>query len=190
MRLLVPLAVGALVSVAAMWSWLGIRPDLSHAMATGAYWMKFFYTLAIAVMALLAAMKLGRPGADADRRIWLIVIPVIAIVILAALALAVAPQGARDHLLFGSSSDVCPWRIVLLSLPVLGGAMWGMRRLAPTNLVLSGVVAGLIAGAAGAWIYAFHCDESAAPFVAVWYTLGIAAVAILGGVLGKWLLRW
>jgi hypothetical protein len=47
-----------------------------------------------------------------------------------------------------------------------------------------------LAGAAGAWVYAFHCDESAAPFVAIWYTLGIALVGALGGMLGQWLLRW
>jgi hypothetical protein len=48
----------------------------------------------------------------------------------------------------------------------------------------------LLAGAVGAWIYAFHCNESAAPFVAIWYTLGMAAVGASGGLLGKWLLRW
>ena len=51
-------------------------------------------------------------------------------------------------------------------------------------------MAGLLAGAFGAWIYAFHCDESAAPFVIIWYTLGIAAIGALGGLLGRTLLRW
>jgi len=42
----------------------------------------------------------------------------------------------------------------------------------------------------GIWIYSFHCDETAIPFLAVWYTLGIAAVGALGAVTGRSLLRW
>jgi hypothetical protein len=42
----------------------------------------------------------------------------------------------------------------------------------------------------GAWIYAFHCDESAAPFVLVFYTLGIAALSALGALIARRLLRW
>jgi hypothetical protein len=47
-----------------------------------------------------------------------------------------------------------------------------------------------IGGAAGAAIYAFHCPETALPFMAVWYVAAIALVAGLGAVLGRRLLRW
>jgi hypothetical protein len=55
---------------------------------------------------------------------------------------------------------------LLLSLPlfVAGAhlvACVGSRRRGSSLRVL---MAGLLAGAFGAWIYAFHCDESAAPF--------------------------
>ena len=46
------------------------------------------------------------------------------------------------------------------------------------------------AGAAGAFVYCFHCTEEAAPFIAVWYTLGIAVVTAIGALLGRSLLRW
>jgi hypothetical protein len=65
-----------------------------------------------------------------------------------------------------------------------------MRQLAPTRPILAGGCAGLLAGAAGAWVYAFHCNESAAPFMAIWYTLGIAAAGLLGAATGRWVLRW
>jgi hypothetical protein len=55
---------------------------------------------------------------------------------------------------------------------------------------MTGAIAGLLAGATGAFIYAFHCDESAAPFVALWYTIGISLVGLLGAALGRILLRW
>lgn len=85
---------------------------------------------------------------------------------------------------------VCPWRIALLSLPVFVGTLWSLRALAPTRLVLSGAVAGFASGALGAWIYAFHCDESAAPFVLIFYTLGISAVGAAGAALATRILRW
>ncbi len=62
--------------------------------------------------------------------------------------------------------------------------------LAPTRPALAGAAAGLAAGALGAFIYAFHCDESAAAFVALWYTFGIVSVGAIGAVAGRVLLRW
>jgi hypothetical protein len=90
----------------------------------------------------------------------------------------------------GSSHQVCPWRITILALPIFVGVFWSLRTLAPTRSWISGAAAGLLAGAAGAFIYAFHCDESAAAFVALWYTIGIAAVGLLGAAVGRLLLRW
>ncbi len=190
MHLLGPVAAGCVVSFLAMWGWLGIRPDLAHAIATSAYWIKFGYTLALAMIGFWLTERLGRPGADATRPRWLLAIPLAVILSLAIVQLLAAPEGARGHLILGASSDVCPWRIVVLSMPIVIAAGYGLRRLAPTRLVAAGTACGLLAGAAGAWIYAFHCDESAAPFIAVWYTLGIAAVGALGGASGKRLLRW
>ncbi|HEY5046734.1 MAG TPA: DUF1109 domain-containing protein [Rhizomicrobium sp.] len=188
--LLGPLAVGCAVSFLAMWAWLGIRPDLGDAIHTFGYWIKFAYTLSLAAIGFRLIERLGRPGADGPRAQWLLVVPVAIVVALAIGRLAGAPPTARAHLLFGASSNVCPWRIIALSLPIFAGAGFGLRRLAPTRLVAAGVAAGLLAGAAGAWVYAFHCDESTTPFIAVWYTLGIAVVGAIGGALGNWLLRW
>jgi hypothetical protein len=92
--------------------------------------------------------------------------------------------------MMGRSHTVCPWRIAILSLPIFASVFWSLRRLAPTKPVLAGAAAGLLAGAAGAFVYAFHCDESAAPFVVLWYTVGIALVGLAGGLLGRFLLRW
>jgi hypothetical protein len=190
MRLAGLLATGCIVSFLGMWAWLGIRPDLAQAISTPAYWMKFAYTLALAAIALWLTERLGRPGVGTSRPQRMILIPLAIIFALAIAQLAIAPATARLHLLMGASSHVCPWRIVALSLPIYLAAALGMRQLAPTRLIAAGAATGLLAGAAGAWIYAFHCDESAAPFVALWYTLGIAVVGAIGGASGKWLLRW
>jgi len=189
-RLALGTGAGALVSCAIMLAWLGIRPDLGEALATGAYWMKFFYTLLLAFAALWLVERLSRPGARSRVQMLLEALPVAAIVVAAAFELMHAAAPARHRLMMGASSDVCPYRIVALSLPVLAGVLWSLAKLAPTRLVLAGVAAGLAAGAVGAFIYAFHCDESALPFVAIWYTFGIAVAGAIGGFAGRWLLRW
>jgi hypothetical protein len=49
---------------------------------------------------------------------------------------------------------------------------------------------GLLAGAAGATVYAIHCPELAAPFLGTWYVIGIAIPTVLGSLLGPRVLRW
>jgi hypothetical protein len=55
---------------------------------------------------------------------------------------------------------------------------------------MTGAVAGLFAGALGAVLYATHCPDDSPLFVAVWYGLAIAAVALIGALAGRRLLRW
>ena len=190
MRLFAPLAAGAAVSLFAMWAWLGIRPDLSSAAGTWAFWWKFAYTAWIALAGVWLVERLGRPGATSTWPSRWIAVALLVAAAIAAVQLLMAPPPERTGLLLGASWTVCSRHIVMLSLPVLIAAMAGARQLAPVRPAVCGAAAGILAGAAGAWIYAFHCNESAAPFIAIWYTLGIAAMGALGGVLGKWLLRW
>jgi hypothetical protein len=188
--LILGLAIGGAVSFVLMVLWLGIRPDLMPAMHTGAYWMKFFYTLLFAASGLWTLERLARPGAGARPQMILEALPFAALAAWAAMQLMMAPADARMPMLMGSSHQVCPWRIAILSLPIFVGVFWSLRRTAPTRPIIAGAMAGLLAGAAGAFVYAFHCDESAVPFVALWYTFGISLGGILGAVLGRTLLRW
>jgi hypothetical protein len=181
---------GALVSFAAMMLWLGPRPDLMQAMGTGAYWMKFFYTLLFALGGFWTLERLSRPGARTRTQMTLEALPFAAIALWASMRLAMAPDEARMPMMMGHSSNVCPWWIIVLALPIFAGALWSLRRFAPTRPALAGAAAGLAAGALGAFIYAFHCDESAAAFVALWYTSGIVCVGAIGAVAGRFLLRW
>ena len=57
---------------------------------------------------------------------------------------------------------------------MLVAALGALREMAPTRLRLAGAAAGALAGGAGAAVYALHCPELGAPFVAVWYVLGMA----------------
>ncbi len=90
----------------------------------------------------------------------------------------------------GHSARVCPWMITATAAPMFVALFWALRGLAPTRPRLAGAGAGLAAGGLGAAIYSLHCPEVGAPFVAIWYTLGILTPCAVGALLGPRLLRW
>jgi len=187
--LLIALAFGLAGSAAVMLLAMGLRPDLHTAMASFGLWMKLAYTLVIAVFGFWIVERAGRPGADNARPVLLLALPVLAIALLAGLQMA-APGADMPGQVMGHSSRVCAFLVILTALPSLVAAFWALRRLAPTRLGLAGAGAGLLAGGMGAFVYCFHCQESTAAFVAIWYTLGIALTTGIGGILGPRLLRW
>ncbi|MEI9992421.1 MAG: DUF1109 domain-containing protein [Rhizomicrobium sp.] len=189
-RLALGLGIGVVVSAAVMVLWLGVRADLMHAMMTGPFWMKFVYALSVAVLGFGLIDRLARPDGEGGIFGPLILAPLGVMIALAIYQLVLAPDDQRMAMMMGVSYEVCAFNIVVLSIPVFAGLFWSLKALAPTRLTLAGGVAGILAGAAGTVIYGFHCTESAAPFVAIWYTMGIAAVALLGAVFGRVLLRW
>jgi hypothetical protein len=151
--------------------------------------MKISYTLALTILGLVIVQLQARAGADSRTPIYALGAPLVALIVLAAVQLS-APEADSAALLMGNSWMVCPWLILGLALPVYACLMLALRRLAPTRLALAGAAAGLVAGASAATVYGFHCPEVAAPFILVWYTLGIATAAGLGALAGPHLLRW
>jgi hypothetical protein len=189
-RLALGIGGGLVASAVLMVLWLGLRPDMMPAMGTAAFWIKFAFTLLLALAGIAAASRMARPAGMASAPVTVTGAVLVAIVVLAAIQFMTAPAFEHPALLLGGSALVCPWYIMALSVPVLAGTFWAMRGLAPTRLTLAGAVAGLAAGAVGAWVYSFHCIESAVPFVAIWYTLGIAGATVAGALLGRLALRW
>jgi hypothetical protein len=183
------LGLGILFSGLLMLTAMGPRPDLVVAMAKGAFWMKLTYTLSFAALGLWMVERLGRSDASARTPALLLAVPMILLLAVAILQL-MEPGANRHHLVMGDSWRVCALDILTLSLPLFLTLFWALRKLAPTRLGLAGAAAGLLAGAAGASIYAFHCVEYTAPFILVWYSTGMALAAAIGAGLGRWALRW
>jgi hypothetical protein len=189
-RLAIGIGAGLVVSAVLMLVWLGLRADMMPAMGTAGFWIKFAFTALLAVAGVAAASRMARPDGMASAPVA-VTVAVLAIITMLALAQFTAtPPAEHPALLMGISALVCPWYIIALSLPVLAGVFWAMRGLAPTRLTLAGAMAGLAAGGTGAFVYSFHCIESAVPFVAIWYTLGIAGATLAGALLGRFALRW
>ena len=189
-RLLLGVTIGAAASAALTTLVLGLRPDLGQAVGGWMFWVKASYTLALAGVAVWACERLARPAGAAGGRLSWMLVPVLAVVGVAAWRLSQAPAPARMPMIMGGSADACPWWIAAFSLPPLAGLVWALRGLAPTRLRLTGLVAGLAAGGAGAAAYALHCDEGAMAFLATWYTLGVLMSGAAGWLLGPRLLRW
>jgi hypothetical protein len=101
-----------------------------------------------------------------------------------------AQSGTRMGLVLGATWKSCPFNIALLSIPGTALLLWMTKGLAPTRPALAGAACGLTAGAVAAFVYALHCPEMAAPFIAVWYLLGMIMPAAVGAVLGGRILRW
>jgi hypothetical protein len=189
-RLLAGVGAGAAISILLVVAVLGPRPDMHDAMRTAMFWMKLAYPLSLALIAGLAAERLARPAASARERILWLCAPLLFVFALGAIQFVLASPAARLPLLMGGSARVCPFFVLAASAPPLAGLVWAMRGLAPTHLREAGAAIGLTAGGAGAFAYAWHCTETGAPFLAVWYTLGIGAAAFIGWLVGPRVLRW
>jgi hypothetical protein len=188
-RLAPALLAGTAVALALLLLWLGLRP-LDQAVQTRSFWMKGGYTLTLALGGLMLVAALSRPGRS-SRWAWVLIGAALVLAFgMGGMQLARTPPGARMAMWMGSSWSLCPWRIAAFAAPILIGLMLAMRRLAPTRLAAAGAAAGMLAGALGATVYELFCQETAAAFVATWYTLGIALCAGVGAVVGARLLRW
>jgi hypothetical protein len=173
-----------------MVAFLGVRADIAAAARDTMFWVKLAFPLALLAAALVAAMRLARPGVRTGHAAEAILAAVGAIWVLAGAALLAAPPGERIGLVLGETWAWCPALISLLSVPAFAAAFWAMRGLAPTRPIAAGGNSGLLAGALGAAVYCLHCPEMAPPFLGTWYLLGMLVPAAAGAALGPVLLRW
>ena len=169
---------------------LGVRGDLAQAAGELTFWLKPAFAACLALAGLIATERLARPGMRLGLVWAALATPVLALWLVATVMLINAAPAQRADLILGDTWKECPFNIAFISLPLFAATLWALKGLAPTRLALAGASAGLLAGALGALVYALHCPESTAPFLAVWYVLGIAIPTLAGAVLGPRVLRW
>ena len=184
------LAVAAVTSLALMAGTLGVRPDLAEAARDPMFWVKLGFPALLALGAMLGSWRLVHPGMKLRRAVLGIAAPILAMALLAAIVLWVSQPEARAGMIFGSTWYVCPPTITMLAVPGLALMLWIARDFAPTRPALAGAACGLAAGTLAALAYSLHCPEMQAPFIAVWYLLGMLIPAVIGALLGARLLRW
>jgi hypothetical protein len=189
-RFAVAFLPGVLIALALFAMTLGPRGDLALVAADMRFLFKFVITLLLALCSALLVWRLVRPGAPA--RLQIAVLAFVPLVLAAGVVteLFVLPTGSWSRKLVGSNGLVCLLSIPFFALPMLIAEILVLRQGAPTRPALTGVVAGLFAGGVAAAIYAAHCPDDSPLFVALWYSLGIAIVALVGGLAGRLALRW
>ncbi|HSV78523.1 MAG TPA: DUF1109 domain-containing protein [Ramlibacter sp.] len=190
LRFMATLAMAvAVVLLLTLWL-LGMRPDVAAAARLPMFWWKLAFPAAVAACAWSALRRLGHPGMRLDLVPWIILAFFLLAGTQAVATLLAAAPADRAGLLSGQAGGLCASMIAGLSLPGCAAAFWAVRRLAPTRPGLTGAAAGLFGGACAACAYALHCTEMQAPFIAIWYSIGMLLPAAVGALAGRRLLRW
>ncbi len=189
-QLLQKLLLGAMVCGVLLLALFGLNPRMDEMATHPAFVTKMLWLAALMGFSLYGLFRLARPGVGAGHTLWGIGLALLAMFSLGLLQLLQTESGARTAQWMGGSWQVCSVSIVALSLPILGALLWALRHLAPTRPVLTGAVAGVLAGSLAASIYSLHCPETSLTFFAVWYVAGMALATWSGMVLGSRLLKW
>lgn len=179
------------LSIAFMLAEYGLRAGLAASLVHQPMaLLKLLLPALVAAGGFVAVERLARPGV-AVRGAWAAMLaPVLLLWMLGVITWLEAAPAERPQLLWGTTWRTCAWSISAMALPVFVAAFLALRSLAPTRPVAAGAAAGALASGSGAAVYALHCPELAAPFLAVWYVLGMALPVAVGAVLGRHLLRW
>lgn len=189
-QLLRKLLLGAVICGVLLLALFGLNPRMDEMATHPAFVTKMLWLAALMGFSLYGLFRLARPGVGAGHTLWGIGLALLAMFSLGLLQLLQTESGARTAQWMGGSWQVCSVSIVALSLPILGALLWALRHLAPTRPVLTGAVAGVLAGSLAASIYSLHCPETSLMFFAVWYVAGLVLAMGLGAVLGSRWLRW
>jgi hypothetical protein len=188
--LMLALLAAAPVSLLMFFAEFGVRPDIMVAMRNPFFDLKFAVTLALAIAAIAVSLHLSRPEASLRGFGWLLLAPVGILAAGIGGEMMMPQRLPMMTRLVGKNSWVCMTAILLLSLPILVGALIGLRHGAPARPAVAGAIAGLLSAALAATLYASHCTDDSPLFVATWYTLATALVTAVGALAGSKLLRY
>lgn len=189
-RYAMAIGFGALGSTLLMVTLLGVRPDIVESAQLAKFWIKLGFVGCLAGASLFAVLRLSKPGVRLGMAPSALATPVAVMWVFALFVMNAAEPAQRVKLFLGETWAVCPFLIAMLSVPVFAMVIWAMKGLAPTRLGLAGAAAGFLSGATGALVYCLHCPEMEAPFLGVWYLLGMLIPTVVGAMSGRRLLRW
>lgn len=189
-RFAIALAAGLPLSILLMAFEYGVRRDLVQTMYWPMFWVKLIFPVCVAIAGFVVVQRLARPGVRV-RGAWLgLAVPVLLVWAMGLAAWLLTPADERAAMVWGQTWRTCALNIALISVPVFVASLVALKGLAPTQPALAGAAAGAMSAGAGAAVYALHCPELAAPFLAIWYVIGMALPVVAGALIGHRLLRW
>ncbi len=113
----ISLPIATLGATALMAIVFGVRPDLAAVAKTPIFWEKLAFPLSLAIGALIATVRLARPGARVGAGWPVMTTPVLAVWIAAIVIVVTAAPEDRLPALLGHSWRSCPFNILLLAVP-------------------------------------------------------------------------
>ncbi len=184
------LLAAAPLSIAMFFMMLGVRSDVMTAMHNPFFDLKFLVTLSLAISAMIVSLHLSRP--EALLRGWALLLLIPAGILAAGIGSEMMlpqrlPMMTR---LVGHNWRICMTAIPLMSMPLLAGALIGLRHGAPSRPAVAGAIAGMMSAGLAATLYASHCTDDSPLFVITWYSIATAAVAAIGALVGSRILRY
>jgi hypothetical protein len=181
--------LGVVAAIGAALLALGLRPDYVDRSALAFLCVKLLFAGGAAALAGFYLLKSARPGSTGKFPLA-VVLPFAAIMLLAIANLSFAPDSHWQHMVSQGEWLECLVSIPLIAIGPFAVLVWAVRQAAPTNLVRTGALVGLVAGSISAMGYALHCMADSLPFIAIWYGGTIALCTLAGAALGPRLLRW
>jgi hypothetical protein len=188
--LVIALTVGTVAAFCLMLAIFGVPASTVDGEYFGLKVLALAFTLGLIAAGTSFLLRSARPGEPGRRPLFLIALLFFAILLAAAVALVLSHPAAWNGMLFGPQWAACLICIPLFALAPFASLIWALRQGAPTNLMRTGAITGLVAGALGAAVFAFHHPGGSIPFIALWYGGPIVLCAVIGAILGPRLLRW
>jgi hypothetical protein len=188
--LMLGLLAAAPVSLLIFFAELGVRPDVMTAMHNPFFDLKFAVTIALAISAIAVSLHLSRPEASLRGFGWWLLIPAGLLAAGVGGEMMIPQRVPMMTRLVGSNSKICMTAVPAMALPLLAGALIGLRHGAPSRPAVAGAIAGLLSSGLAAAVYAAHCTDDSPLFVATWYTLAAALMAAIGALAGSRMLRF
>lgn len=189
-RLVAATLAGCVFAALALVASIGIRPDIWAALGTWRFDAKLMSVAAVLIGALVASRHLSRPEADPRVALPYIAAPVVLLMLAMGVELASTPAATWAARAVGANAGLCLVAILAFAAAPLVIMLAVMRGGAPSSPAWAGGVAGLLAGAIGAFFYAIHCPDDSPLFVALWYTPPVLVMAAIGALAGRTALRW
>lgn len=178
------------VSVILFFTEMGIRPDIATAVENPLFDLKFAVTISIALSAVAMSLHLSRPEASPKSMLLFLAIPIALLAGGIVYELMQPQRVGWTARMLGKNSRICLTAIPAMSLPLLAAALVALRHGAPSRPAIAGAFAGLLSGGLAATLYAAHCTDDSPLFVALWYSLAIGLVAIVGAIVGWRVLKF
>lgn len=178
------------VTAVAVLGLYGLRADMSaglvdpmHLVATGLF-------LGLALAATVTVVVMGRPQVGSDHSGWRWAAAMAGLLPAAGVIVALARGTSAFSGASMAMGEECFEIGVASSLLVFATLVLWLRRGAPTAPDRAGLVAGIAAGAFGAFTFSLHCPANDIVHIGIWHSGAVLAMGLVGRALVPHLIKW